>query len=79
LHILGKFKAKGKAGMKKGRVMRPCGRLDFQAETFAKPTTDGASAARRHHLARPQSLPFGNEPSPFHFGFQAAYTAPARQ
>ncbi|WP_289006285.1 hypothetical protein [uncultured Kingella sp.] len=30
-------------------------------------------------IARPQSLPFGNEPSPFHFGFQAAYTAPARQ
>ena len=44
-----------------------------QPETFAKPATDGAAA--RRHLANQQTLfnqPFGDEPSPLHFGFQAA-------
>jgi len=78
LHILGKFKAKGKAGMKKGRVVRPCGGWIFRLKPL--PSLQPMERWRLADIiARPQSLPFGNEPSPFHFGFQAAYTAPARQ
>ncbi|MDO4658024.1 hypothetical protein [Kingella sp. (in: b-proteobacteria)] len=46
----------------------------FQAETFAKPVTDGASAARRHLVKSVMrcSISNGSEPPPLHFRFQAA-------
>ena len=45
-----------------------------QPEIFGKPATDGVSAARRHFASQQSygDLLFGDEPSPFHFGFQAA-------
>ncbi|MFC2561575.1 MAG: hypothetical protein ACFNS8_00860 [Kingella oralis] len=45
-----------------------------QPETFVKPTTDGASAARCH-VGKPICKPSGSEMPPFHFGFQAASMA----
>jgi len=51
-----------------------CLRLTRQPEIFAKRTTDGASAARRHFLINQvlSDKAFGDEPLPLHFGFQAA-------
>jgi len=45
-----------------------------QPEIFAKSATNGASAARRHFADQqnPVEYPFGDEPSPLHFRFQAA-------
>ena len=44
----------------------------FQAKTFAKPVTDGASAARRHFGKSVMLclISVGDEPSPLHFRFQ---------
>ena len=46
----------------------------FSAETFAKPVTDGVSAARRHFEKSVMLclISVGDEPSPLHFRFQAA-------
>jgi hypothetical protein len=58
-----------------GRRFRlPCGRHQRQPENVAKPANDSASAVRRQHANGKTLLntPFGNEPLPRHFGFQAA-------
>ena len=51
-----------------------CRAVGFQAETFAKPVTDGALAARRHFDKSVMRclINVGDEPSPLHFRFQAA-------
>ncbi|MDO4657454.1 hypothetical protein [Kingella sp. (in: b-proteobacteria)] len=52
-----------------------------QPETFAKAAIHGELAARRHFAYQSVLLskPFGDEPSPLHFRFQAALSGGYRQ
>ena len=58
------------------RLANRCRAVGFQTETFAKPVTDGALAARRHFNKSVMRclINVGDEPSPLHFRFQAAYS-----
>jgi hypothetical protein len=66
LHILGKFKAKGKAGMKKGRVVRPCGGWIFRLKPLPslqpmerrRPADIILPARKACRLATSRAVPF---------------------